>query len=327
MGKDIKNSKILVTGGAGFIGSHIVDALVKEGVKEVIVFDNFLRGKKENLKEALTSNKVKIFKGDIRNPSQLKKAIKGVDYVFHEAALQLWECEEKPKEAVETNIIGTFNVCEACVNAGVKKIIAASSSSVYGDGLYFPTDENHPFNNRLFYGATKVADEQLFQAFWKKYGLNYIAFRYFNVYGPRTDFRSANITVIMNFLNKIEEGEPPVIFGDGSSTIDLVYVADVVGANILVLKSDVTNEVFNISSGRETSLKELLDIILKITGSNLKPIYQPRGSKLAARSFGCFEKAKKMLGFKPRISLEEGLKKVIAWYKKYDKNFRNSNYL
>jgi len=316
MKNDIKNSKILVTGGAGFIGSYIVDALVEEGVKEIIVFDNFLRRRKKNLKKALTSGKVKIFEGDIRNPSQLKKAIKGVDYVFHEAALQLLECEEKPREAIETNIVGTFNICEACVNAGVKKIIAASSSSVYGDGLYFPTDENHSFNNHLFYGATKVADEQLFRAFWKKYGLDYVAFRYFNVYGPRMDFRSAYITVIMNFLNKIKKGEPPVIFGDGSSTIDLVYITDVVKANILALKSNVTNEVFNVSSERETSLKELLDIILKITKSNLKPVYQPRGSKLAIRSFGCSEKAKKMLGFEPGISLEEGLKKVIAWYKR-----------
>lgn len=316
MEKDIKNSKILVTGGAGFIGSHIVDALIKKGVKEVVVFDNFLRGKKENLKEALISDKVKIFKGDIRNPSQLKEAIKGVDYVFHEAALQLLECEEKPREAIETNIIGTFNVCEACVNANVKKIIAASSASVYGDGLYFPTDENHPFNNYFFYGATKVVDEQLFRAFWKKYGLDYITFRYFNVYGPRMDFRSAYITVIMNFLNKIGKGEPPVIFGDGSATIDLVYITDAVKANILALKSNVTNEVFNVSSEREASLKELLDIILKITGSNLKPVYQLRDPKLTSRSFGCSEKAKKMLSFEPEISLEEGLKKVIAWYKK-----------
>ncbi len=326
MEKDIKNSKILVTGGAGFIGSHIVDALVKKDVKEVIVFDNFSRGKKENLKQALTSGKVKIFKGDIRNPSQLKKVIKGVDYVFHEAALRLLECEDKPREAMETNIIGTFNVCETCVNANVKKIIAGSSSSIYGDGSYFPTDENHSFNNYSFYGATKVADEQLFRAFWKKYGLDYVAFRYFNVYGPRMDFRSAYITVIMNFLNKIEKGEPPVIFGDGSATIDLVYIADIIKANILALKSNVTNEVFNVSSEKETSLKELLDIILKITGSNLSPVYQQKGSKLATRSFGCSKKIKKILGFKPKIPLEEGLRKVIAWYKEYDKNLRNSNY-
>lgn len=315
MENKIKNSKILVTGGAGFIGSHIVDELIKEEPQEIIVFDNFLRGKKENLKNALTSGRVKIFEGDIKNPSQLKEAMQGVDYVFHEAALWLLECEEKPRDAIETNIIGTFNVCEAAVNAKVKKIIAASSSSVYGDGIYFPTDENHPFNNNLFYGATKVADEQILRAFWKKYGLDFVAFRYLNVYGPRMDFRSVYIMVIMNFLNKIDKGEAPVIFGDGSATLDLVYVTDVAKANILALKSDVTNEVFNVSGGRETSLKELLNIILKLTGSNLQPVYQPRDKKLVTRRFGYSEKAQKMLGFEPEISLEEGLKKVINWRK------------
>jgi len=315
MPKDIKNSKILVTGGAGFIGSHIVDGLLKEGVGEIVVFDNFLRGIKENLKSALNSGKVKIFEGSIKNPSQLKEAMRGVDYVFHEAALWLLECEEKPRDAVETNIVGTFNVCEAAVEAKVKKIIAASSSSVYGDGVYFPTDENHPFNNNLFYGATKVADEQILRAFRKKYGLDYIAFRYLNVYGPRMDFRSAYIMVIMNFLNKIDKGEAPVIFGDGSATLDLVYVTDVARANILALKSDVANEVFNVSGGKETSLKELLNIILKLTRSNLQPVYQPRDQKLVTRRFGYSEKAKKMLGFEPEISLEEGLKRVIAWRK------------
>ena len=315
MKNQIKNSKILVTGGAGFIGSHIVDALIKEDPREIIVFDNFLRGEKKNLKSALESGRVKIFEGDIRNPSQLKEAMEGVDYVFHEAALWLLECQEKPRDAIETNIIGTFNVCEAAVNAGVKKVIAASSSSVYGDGVYFPTDENHPFNNNLFYGATKVADEQILRAFWKKYGLDYIAFRYLNVYGPRMDFRSAYIMVIMNFLNKIDKGEAPVIFGDGSATLDLVYVTDVAKANILALKSDVTNEVFNVSGEKETSLKELLDVILKLTQSNLQPVYQPRDQKLVTRRFGYSEKAKKMLGFYPEISLEEGLRKVIIWRK------------
>jgi len=313
MPKDIKNSKILVTGGAGFIGSHIVDGLLKEGVREIVVFDNFLRGTKENLKSALDSGRVKIFEGSIKDPSQLKEAMSGVDYVFHEAALWLLECEEKPRDAIQTNIIGTFNVCEAAVNAGVKKIVAASSSSVYGDGVYFPTNEDHPFNNNLFYGATKVADEQILRAFWKKYGLDYVAFRYLNVYGPRMDFRSVYIMVIMNFLNKIDKNEAPVIFGDGSATLDLVYVTDVAKANILALKSEVTNEVFNVSGGKETSLKELLNTILKITQSNLQPVYQPRDQKLVTRRFGYSEKAKKMLGFEPEISVEEGLKKVIAW--------------
>lgn len=313
--KDIKDSKILVTGGAGFIGSHIVDLLVKEGTK-VIVFDNFSRGRRENLEEALKSDKVEIFEGDIRDSEALKKAFRGVDYVFHEAALPLLDCEQNPKEALDINIVGTFNVCEACVKANVKKLIAASSSSVYGEGLYLPTDEKHPFNNNLFYGATKVADEQLYRAFYKKYGLDYIALRYLNVYGPRADFgRSAYVMVIMKFLDNIDEGKPPVIQGDGSATLDFVYIGDAARANFMALKSDVTNECFNVASGKETTVKELLEVLLKLTGSKLRPIYEPRDSRLVSRRWGCPEKAKEMLGFEVTTFLEEGLKKVIEWRK------------
>ncbi len=306
MEKDIKNSKILVTGGAGFIGSHLVDALIKRGAK-VIVIDNLSIGREKNI-----NPRAEFHKLDIRNFNQISPLFNEVDYVFHKAALRLWECEENPAEAIKTNIMGTFNVCQACVNAGVKKIIAASSASVYGEGVYFPIDENHPLNNYSFYGAAKVANEQLFRAFWRKYGLNYITFRYFNVYGPRMDSR----LVVMNFLNKIKKKERPIIFGNGLTTVDLIYINDVVKANILALKSKITNEVFNICTGKETSLKELLEIILKITKSNISPIYQPSDPRLIIkRSCGSFEKAKKMLGFKPKISLEQGLKKVIAWYK------------
>ena len=314
MGNKIKNSKILVTGGAGFIGSHIVDALIKEGAK-VIVFDNFSRGIKENLEETLKFGKVEIFDGDIRDKKALKSAFQGVDFVFHEAALWLLDCEENPQEAVDINIIGTFNVCEACVNTGVKKLIAASSSSVYGEGVYLPTDENHPFNNDLFYGATKVADEQLYRAFYKKYNLDYVALRYLNVYGPRMDWMSPYVMVIMKFLNKIYANEPPIIQGDGSATMDLVYVEDVVQANLLALKSDITNECFNVASGEETTVKELLRMILKLTGSKLNPIYEPRDSRLISRRWASTQKAKEMLGFESITSLEQGLKKVIAWRK------------
>jgi len=311
-----QNATYLVTGGAGFIGSHIVDLLIKEGAKKVIVYDNFLRGKRENLEEAMKSGRVEIVEADIRDTEALNKAMKGVDYVFHEAALWLLECEENPRLALDINTIGTFNVCEACVNNGVKKLIAASSSSVYGDGLYFPTDENHPFNNVLFYGATKVADEQLYRAFYKKYGLPYVAFRYLNVYGPRMDFRSAYIMVIMNFLNKIDKGEAPVIFGDGSATLDLIFVEDVARANLLALqREDITNDFFNAASGKETTLRELLDLIKKLTGTNLEPVYQERDAKLVSRRYGCPKKAKEVLGFEAQISLEDGLRQVIEWRK------------
>lgn len=312
---DYTQSTFLVTGGAGFVGSHIVDLLVAKGAKEVIVFDNFIRGKKENLKNASDSGRVRIVDGDITNPAALAKAMKGVEYVFHQAALWLLECEEYPRKAVEINIIGTFNVCEAAVNAGIKKLIAASSSSVYGDGLYLPTDENHPFNNYLFYGATKVADEQLCRAFYKKYGLDYVAFRYLNVYGPRMDFRGAYMMVIMNFLNKIEMGEAPIIFGDGSATLDLVFVEDVARANIMALESNITNEVFNVASGKETTLKELLDVILQLTGSVVQPMYQSRDQNLVVRRWGSAEKARKVFGFEATTSLMDGLQKVIEWRK------------
>lgn len=310
----IKGKRILVTGGAGFIGSHIVDHLILEKPKEIIVFDNFVRGTKENLKEAMKSKKIKIVKGDITNIQQINKAMKGVDYVFHEAALWLLNCEENPREAINVNIIGTYNVLEACVKNKVKKIIAASSSSVYGDGIYFPTDESHPFNNYLFYGATKVADEQLYRAFWKRFGLDYVAFRYLNVYGPRQDYRSAYISAIMNFINKIAAGDAPIIKGDGTATMDLIYVGDVAEANIMALKSDVTNECFNAASGRETTVKQLLDTLVDLMGAkDVQPVYEPRDKKLVSRRFGCAKKAKKMLGFLAKTSVKEGMKKVIEW--------------
>ncbi len=306
MKKDIKNSKILVTGGAGFIGSHLVDALIKRGSK-VIVIDNLSLGKQKNV-----NPQAEFYKSDIRNFDEISPLFEGVDYVFHEAALRLPECEQNPKEAMETNIMGTFNVCQACIDTGVKKIIAASSASVYGNSVYLPIDENHPLNSYSFYGATKTANEQLFRAFGKKYGLNYITFRYFNVYGPRMDPR----LVVMNFINKIKQKKQPVIFGDGSTVIDLIYINDVVEANILGLKSNATNQVFNVSSGKETNLKQLLDLILKITKTDITPIYQPKRQGTIAKSFGSFEKAKKILGFKPKICLEKGLKKLITQHKK-----------
>lgn len=320
----LKNKSILVTGGAGFIGSHLVDALILEKPKEIIVFDNFVRGARTNLREALKSEKVKIIKGDITNPKQIERAMKGVDFVFHEAALWLLNCEENPREAFKVNIEGTYNVLEACVKNKVKKIVAASSSSVYGDGVYFPTDESHPFNNYLFYGVTKIADEQLYRAFWKKFALDYVAFRYLNVYGPRQDYRSAYISAIMNFINKIAVGEPPVIKGDGTATMDLIYVGDVAEANILALKSDVTNECINTASGRETTVKQLLDILVDLMGApNVKPVYEPRDMKLVSRRYGCPKKAKKLLGFSAQTSVKTGMKKVIEW--RNDEELRKKN--
>jgi UDP-glucose 4-epimerase len=313
---EIAGSKIVVTGGAGFVGSHIIDQLVAEGAAKVVAFDSMVRGKESNLEGAMAAGNVELVRGDICDTAALADVMKGVDYVFHQAALWLLECEGEPRKAVEQNIIGTFNVLEACVQNNVKKAVVASSSSVYGEGSYLPTDEAHPFNNDLFYGATKVADEQLMRAFHKKYGLDYVALRYLNVYGPRMDYRSAYVMVIMNFVNRIDRGEAPQIYGDGSQTLDLVYVEDVARANLVALKSPVTNEAFNVASGKETTLVELADIVLRQIGSSTEPEYTDRDKKLVARRFGCPKKAKEMLGFEVKVPVEEGIAKVIEWWRK-----------
>src|SRR5437016_1596063 len=223
---NLSDAKVLVTGGTGLIGSHIVDELVKEGAR-VIVYDSFIRGKMEHLDWACTHGDVQVVEADLRDTETLREALRDVDYVFHQAAAWLRLCQETPRLSLDVNINGTFNLLEACVDAGVKKIVAASSSSVYGEGLYLPTDETHPFNNDLFYGASKIANEQHYRAFYRKYGLHFVAFRYLNVYGPRQPYEAAYMDVIMHFLNRIDADQPPIIRGDGSATVDLVYVADV----------------------------------------------------------------------------------------------------
>jgi UDP-glucose 4-epimerase len=312
---DLFKSRVLVTGGAGLVGSHIVDELVKEGAS-VIVYDNFVRGKRDHLHWAMSHGQVEVVEADIRDREALRQAFEGVDYVFHQAAAWLKACQVEPRISLDVNVVGTFNVLEACVEAGVKKIVAASSSSVYGEGLYLPTDENHPFNNDLFYGASKVADEQYLRAFYKKYNLDFIGFRYLNVYGPRQPFEAAYMDVIMHFLNRIDEDKPPVIHGDGSQTVDLVYVEDVARANVMALKSPVTNEFFNVASGKETSLKELAYLLIKLRGKKLEPVFEPRDSQLVTRRWGCPKKAKNMLGFEVATSVEEGMRRVIEWREK-----------
>lgn len=296
--------KFLVTGGAGLVGSHIVDALIDRG-DEVVVYDNLIRGKQENV-----NPKARFIKGDIQYIGELLHATEGCDGVFHQAALCLKDCEVDPYKAINNNIFGTLNVLEACKRQGVKKIVAASSSSVYGDGRYLPTDEEHPLDNYLFYGMTKIADEQLYRAYYKKYGLNYVAFRYLNVYGPRMDTQGAYMMVIMHFLNALRKGNPPIINGDGSATLDLVYVKDVARANLMAMDSEVTNEVFNVASGKGTSLKELLGAIQKEIGTNIEPIYQERDETLVTHRLGCPKKAKRLLKFECSTPLERGIKEI-----------------
>jgi UDP-glucose 4-epimerase len=311
---DLKGKRVLVTGGAGLVGSHIIDELVKEGAGSILCYDSMARGKPEHLDAARRKGDVTIIKGDIEDRALLKSCMKGVDYVFHQAAMWLRACQQQPRRSLEVNVIGTFNVLEACVQAGVKKIVAASSSSVYGEGLYLPTDEKHPYNNDLFYGMTKVATEQLYRCFYKEHKLDFVGLRYLNCYGPRQPLDSAYLDVIMHFLNRIEAGHPPVIHGDGSQTVDLIYVEDVARLNVTCLKSDVTNEFFNGATGKETSLRDLGTMLCHLAGrSDLKPVCEPRDSRLVTRRCGCPKKAREMLGFEPHISVEEGMSRVIAW--------------
>jgi len=315
---NLLDSRVLVTGGAGLVGSHIVDDLVREGAR-VTVYDSFIRGRLEHLDWARKNGEVRIIEADIRDDKELRRAVQDTEYVFHEAASWLRLCQNEPRLSLDVNIAGTFNLLEACVDAGVKKVIAASSSSVYGEGLYLPTDEDHPFNNNLFYGASKIANEQHYRAFYEKYGLNFVAFRYLNVYGPRQPYEAAYMDVIMHFLNKIDVNEPPIIRGDGSATVDLVYVADVARANIMALKSSVTNEFFNVASGVETSVKELAQLLIQLRGKEgkLEPRFEMMDSELVTRRWGSPEKARRMLGFVTTTSVEEGLQRVIAWREKH----------
>jgi len=301
-------SKYLVTGGAGLVGSHIVDQLIARG-DEVIVYDNLCRGLEKNI-----NPKAKFIKGDITYLGELQQAMEGCDGVFHQAALCLKDCEEDVYKAANVNIIGTLNVLTACIRQKVRKIVAASSSSVYGDGRYLPTDEAHPFDNYLFYGATKVANEQFYRAFYKKYNLNYVAFRYLNVYGPRMDGKGAYIGVVTKFINNLKNGETPMINGDGTATMDMVYVEDVARANLMAMDSDITNEVFNVASGQETTLNELLFTLSKLMGKDVKPIYQARDETLVTHRLGCPKKAKEMLGFTCTTKLEEGLRRILDTY-------------
>lgn len=312
---DIRGKRFLVIGGAGFIGSHVVDELRKEDVKEIVVYDNFCRGTMGNLRDALRDPRVRIYEvgGDVCQTDILDRALEGIDYVIHLAALWLLQCYEYPRAAFDVNIRGTFNVLEACVKQKVRKLIYSSSASVYGDAVAIPMTEEHPYNNRTFYGATKIAGEQMCRAFYHRYGLHYVGLRYMNVYGPRQDDRGAYTSVIMKVLDRLEQGLPPIIYGDGSQSYDFIYVTDAARANICAIKSDAADDFFNVGAGIKTSVKELVELILKITGSDLEIEYQPSGQTFVIQRVGSTEKAKKSIGFQAKIPLDQGLRSVIEW--------------
>jgi UDP-glucose 4-epimerase len=313
---DIQGKKLVVIGGAGLIGSHTVDALTREDVGQIIVYDNMVRGSAENLHEALRDPRVKIYDvgGDIQQTDILHSALQDADGVFHFAALWLLQCHEYPKSAFDVNVRGTFNVMEACVAKGVKRLVYSSSASVYGDALREPMDEDHPFNNRNFYGATKIAGEAMLRAFHHRYGLNFVGLRYMNVYGPRQDYHGAYIAVIMKMLDAIDRGESPTILGDGSEAFDFVSVEDCAKANVCAMKSDAVDQFYNVGTGKRTSLRELAEMLIELTGSQ-KPIqYAPRSQATLVRNrIGCPKKASAEISFTANIDLREGLKKLIEW--------------
>jgi UDP-glucose 4-epimerase len=304
----------LVTGGAGLVGSPIVDQLLAAGASEVRVIDNFVRGNWRNLEWALAKGSVNVIEGDIRDAALVKRATQGVSYVFHQAALRITRCAEAPREAVEVLIDGTLNVLEAAIEQNVKKVIAASSASVYGEPSYLPIDESHPFNNRTMYGAGKIASEQMLRALHDTSGLRYIAFRPFNIYGPRMDMTGVYTEVLVRWIDAIQAGRPPLIFGDGTQSMDFVYVDDVARANLLAAQSDTIDDVFNLGTGVQTSLNQLCHLLLRLTGSSLQPEYRaPRQVANVQRRCAAVEKAERMLGFKAKVSLEDGLREFIHW--------------
>ena len=315
---DLQGKKLVAIGGAGLIGSHTVDRLLQEDVKEILIYDNFVRGREENLREALRDPRVRIFDvgGDIMQTDILEAALDGADGVFHFAALWLLQCHEFPRSAFDTNVRGTFNVMEACVKKGVKRLVYSSSASVYGDAVREPMDEEHPFNNQNFYGATKIAGEAMLRAFYHRYRLNFVGLRYMNVYGPRQDYHGAYIAVIMKMLDAIDRGQGPTILGDGSEAFDFVAVQDCGLANVCAMRADSVDRFYNVGTGRRTSLKELAGMLLELTGCTNPINYAPRSQATLVRNrIGCPKLARTEIGFDATIDLTEGLRRLIEWRK------------
>lgn len=316
----LEGKKFVVIGGAGLIGSHTVDQLIREDVKEIVIYDNMLRGSLENLEYSLKDSRVKIYDvgGDILQTDILQSALKNTDGVFHLAALWLLQCHDYPRSAFDVNIRGTFNVIEACIAMGVKRLVYSSSASVYGDAVEEPMTEAHPFNNQNFYGATKICGEAMLRAFGSRYDLNFVGLRYMNVYGPRQDYHGAYIAVIMKMLDAIDKNESPTIMGDGSEAFDFVSVEDCALANLCAMRANTTDQFYNVGTGKRTSLKELAEMLIEITQCK-KPInYAPNSQATLVRNrIGCPKKALTEIDFQAKIELKEGLRRLIDWRNKH----------
>src|SRR5947209_7941732 len=315
---DIGGKRFVVIGGAGLIGSHAVEQLVQQDVGEIIIYDNFVRGTHENLAAAMHDSRVKIFEagGDITQTDILDSALKGADGVFQFAALWLLQCHEFPRTAFDVNVKGMFNILDGCVRNGVKRLVWSSSASVYGDAVEEPMTEDHPFNNKNFYGATKICGEAMARAYHYRYGLDYVGLRYMNVYGPRQDYRGAYIAVIMKMLDAIDRGEGPTILGDGSEAFDFVAVEDCARANLCAMRADASDRFYNVGTGKRTSLAQLAEMLLHLTGSNQPVNYAPRSQATLVRNrIGSPKRAAAEIGFVAEMPLEQGLRELIGWRK------------
>jgi len=313
---NLKDKRILVTGGAGFIGSHIVDQLIDDGCDSITVIDNMVRGRRENLADV--DGKVELIEADIRDRDLMERIVRRADIVFHQAALRITHCAAEPRLAMQVMVNATFDLLELCAKFDVEKVIAASSASVYGMADLFPITENHhPYNNRTMYGAAKAFNEGLLRSFNDMYGLRYVGLRYFNVYGPRMDIHGKYTEVLIRWMECIDAGVRPTIFGDGLQTMDFVDVRDVARANVLAAKSDVSDAVFNVGSGIETSLLDLLRLLLHAMGrDDIKPQFAgERKVNAVTRRLAGIEAARKMLGFKTSITLEQGLPDLVQWWR------------
>jgi UDP-glucose 4-epimerase len=314
----IDGAKILVTGGCGLVGSTTIDLLLGEhDPARIVIVDNLERGTLSNVEGALADSRVTLVRGDVRDPATMHQVTEGMDAVIHMATLRITACAAEPRAALGVMCDGTFNMTEAAQAAGVQKVVAASSASIYGLADVFPTPEgHHPYNNRTWYGASKIMLEGLLRSFNDMYGLPYVALRYFNVYGPRMDIHGKYTEVLIRWMERIAAGQPPLILGDGTQTMDFVYIEDVARSNIAALASDVSDEVFNIGCGRETSLNELADGLLAAMGSTLRPEYGPeRKVNPVPRRLADVSKAERMLGFRARVGLEEGLARLVEWWR------------
>jgi UDP-glucose 4-epimerase len=316
-GTELRGGRCLVTGGAGTIGSTIVDQLVAAGCAEVIVLDNFVRGRPENLTQARESGRVRVVDGDIRDGALVRSLLDGVDVLFHQAAIRITQCAEEPRLALEVLVDGTYEVVEAAADRGVRKVVAASSASVYGLAEEFPTSErHHPYANDTLYGAAKTFNEGLLRSFKAMRGLDYVALRYFNVYGPRMDVHGLYTEVLIRWMERIASGRPPLILGDGTQTMDFVFTEDIARANLLAAESDATDEVFNIGSGTETSLRGLADALLRAMDADLEPEFGPaRSVNAVTRRLADVSKAQERLGWKAETGLDEGLRRLVTWWR------------